>query len=150
MSPLVISQLMLSTMLSALLTAVILFSAPPWALLSAALSAMLSALLTAVILISAPPWALLSATLSAMLSALLPILARHRSCSCGSYQSVLGLKLTCHGDEICHRYMQDRCYRAAVHPSSYSNKIDMRCQETSLDGVTPANAKPCFRLPAIC
>jgi hypothetical protein len=41
-------------------------------------------------------------------------------------RSVLGLKLTSHGDEICHRYMQDGFYRAPVRPSSYSTKIDMR------------------------
>jgi hypothetical protein len=48
-----------------LLTAVILMSAPSWALLLAILSALLSALLTAVILMSAPSWALLLAMLSA-------------------------------------------------------------------------------------
>jgi hypothetical protein len=49
---------MLSALLSAPLTAVLLMSAPSWALLSAMLSALLSALLTAVLLMSAPPWAL--------------------------------------------------------------------------------------------
>jgi hypothetical protein len=59
-------------------------------------------------------------------------------------RSVLGLKLTSHGDEICHRYMQDGFYRErryALHPIAPKSTCG---QDTLLDDVTPAAAKPCF------